>query len=132
MKEQKLKTIGNTVLIHHVYCRDNTQNRWLWQKVHTLSCALCGKANPFVSSYMPLGSGLMGSNKFLRTGFKKIFFLQPFILAFGCLTLYNTSEVGYFLYLIPPCSCTSPEPECGVGKNNNNYYYYFSLKGQFP
>jgi hypothetical protein len=58
MKEKKLKTIGNTVLIHHVFRRYNIQNGWLWQEMHTLSCAVYGTANPLVSSYMPLGLGL--------------------------------------------------------------------------
>jgi hypothetical protein len=51
-------SIGNTVLLHHVYRWYDTLNGWLCQKVHTLSCPVYGKANPFVSSYMPLGLGL--------------------------------------------------------------------------
>jgi hypothetical protein len=60
MRKITYMTVGNNVLIHHVYCRQDIQNGWLWQKVCTLSCALYGKANPFVSSYMPLGLGLRG------------------------------------------------------------------------
>jgi hypothetical protein len=58
MQEQKFETVGNTVLIHHVYCRYDIKNGWLWQRMHTLSCAVYGRANPSVSSYMPLGLGL--------------------------------------------------------------------------
>jgi hypothetical protein len=62
MKEKTLKTIGNTVSLHHVYCQYYIQNGWLWQRMDTLSCAVYGTANPLVSSYMPLGLGLRLEN----------------------------------------------------------------------